>query len=298
MINEPVRAFVAGCGYVGERIARAEGDLGSTVSGLVRRRDRAATLKGKGLNVMGYDLDQPQSVADLSVAGALVYYLIPPPRQGERDERIRTWLDGLSHETLPLRVILISTTGVYGDCQGDWVNESRHVHPKAPRARRRVDAEAAFANWRRRTGVTGVVLRVPGIYGPDRLPLKRLRSGQPVVAADEAPWSNRVHVDDLCRACLAAARIENPHAIYNVSDGHPSTITDFFFQAATALGLPRPPTISAARAQATLSEGMLSYLAESKRIDNTRMRNHLRIDPEFPDLARGFADAVRRSTQA
>ena len=210
MINEPVRAFVAGCGYVGERIARAEGDLGSTVSGLVRRRDRAATLKGKGLNVMGYDLDQPQSVADLSVAGALVYYLIPPPRQGERDERIRTWLDGLSHETLPLRVILISTTGVYGDCQGDWVNESRHVDPKAPRARRRVDAEAAFANWRRRTGVSGVVLRVPGIYGPDRLPLKRLRSGQPLVAADEAPWSNRVHVDDLCRAGLAAARIENP----------------------------------------------------------------------------------------
>ena len=101
-----------------------------------------------------------------------------------------------------------------------------------------------------------------------------------------------------CRACLAAARIENPHAFYNVSDGHPSTTTDFFFQAAKALGLPRPPTINAARAQASLGEGMLSYLAESKRIDNTRRRNHLRIDPEFPDLARGFADAVRRSTQA
>ena len=298
MIDQPVRAFVAGCGYVGERIARAEEHLGSTVSGLVRRRDRAVTLKGKGLNVIGRDLDQPQSVTDLSVAGALVYDLIPPPRQGEHDHRIRVWLDGLSNDALPLRVILISTTGVYGDCQGDWVNESRHVHPKAPRARRRVDAEAAFANWRKKTGVTGAVLRVPGIYGPDRLPLKRLRSGQPVVAADEAPWSNRVHVDDLCRACLAAARIKNPHAIYNVSDGHPSTMTDFFFQAATALGLPRPPTISAARAQATLSEGMLSYLAESKRIDNTRMRNHLRIDPEFPDLARGFADAVRRSTRA
>jgi len=297
-MGEPVKVFVAGCGYVGERIAKAEQRLGSKVSGVVRRPDRAATLKGRGLSVVAHDLDQPQSDFDLSVTRALVYYLIPPPQHGECDGRIRAWLNGLSDSALPLRVVLISTTGVYGDCQGDWVNESRHVHPKAPRARRRVDAEAAFANWRKKTGVTGVVLRVPGIYGPDRLPVKRLRSGAPVVAADEAPWSNRVHVDDLCRVCLAAARVESPHSVYNVSDGHPTTMTDFFFQAAASLGLPCPPVISMARAKATLGEGMLSYLAESKRIDNTRMRNHLRIEPEFPDLARGFADAVRRSTQA
>ena len=157
-MGEPVRVFVAGCGYVGERIAKAEQRLGSKVSGVVRRPDRAATLKGRGLSVVAHDLDQPQSDFDLSVTRALVYYLIPPPQHGECDGRIRAWLNGLSDSALPLRVVLISTTGVYGDCQGDWVNESRQVKPQAQRAKRRVDAEVMFANWRRKTGVTGVIL--------------------------------------------------------------------------------------------------------------------------------------------
>tara|TARA_B100001142_G_C13675415_1_gene399877 strand:- start:56 stop:493 length:438 start_codon:yes stop_codon:yes gene_type:complete len=137
-----------------------------------------------------------------------------------------------------------------------------------------------------------VALRVPGIYGAGKLPLKRLREGLPVLAPELAPWSNRVHVEDLISVCLAAARIEHPLAVYNVSDGHPSTMTDFFFSVADITGLPRPPVVDKQEATAALSAEMRSYLAESKRIDNTRMREHLGVDVRYPDLASGLSVLV------
>ena len=144
-------------------------------------------------------------------------------------------------------------------------------------------------DWCRRHDVPVVALRVPGIYGAGKLPLKRLREGLPVLAPDLAPWSNRVHVEDLISACLAAARIADPLLVYNISDGHPSTMSDFFFGVADASGLPRPPVVDRQEATAALSAEMRSYLAESKRIDNTRMREHLGIDERYPDLASGLS---------
>jgi nucleoside-diphosphate-sugar epimerase len=137
-----------------------------------------------------------------------------------------------------------------------------------------------------------VILRVPGIYGPGRLPRERLTRGLPVLREDESPWSNRVHVDDLARACLAAARRGRPGGVYNISDGHPSTMTDYFNRVADASGLPRPPQITAAEARTRMSEGMQSYLAESKRLDNRRMREELGVEPQYPDLARGLAACI------
>ena len=296
MTSNVTPVMVVGCGYVGERLAREEIRLGSAVRAIVRRQERATSLSQQGFDARSLDFDQASQNTSELLAGATVYYLVPPPRHGQRDPRLRAWLDQIQAHRLPRRVILISTTGVYGDCSGEWVSELRPVNPQAARAQRRVDAESTLATWQQRSGVRCVVLRVPGIYGPDRLPLTRLRSGQPVLAIGEAPWSNRIHVDDLVHACIAAARRTDPHGIYNVSDGNPSTMTEFFFQAADALAMPRPPTISASKASTVMGESMLSYLAESKRIDNSLMRSHLGVEPDFPDLASGLADAVRRST--
>jgi len=137
-----------------------------------------------------------------------------------------------------------------------------------------------------------VLLRVPGIYGPGRLPERRLRGGEPVLREEESPWSNRVHIDDLTRACLAAGERGRPGAVYNISDGHPTTMTDYFNRVADALGLEHPPQITLAQARTELSEGMRSYLAESKRLDNQRMREELGVEPRYPDLKQGLAACV------
>lgn len=188
----------------------------------------------------------------------------------------------------PARVVLISTTGVYGDCGGDWVDETRPLDPQADRARRRVDAESQLAGCCTSLGIPFWILRVPGIYGPGRLPEERLRQGLPVLVEQDAPWSNRVHVDDLVSACLAAGAGRGEPGIYNISDGHPSTMTDYFNRVADVLGLPRPPQVSRSQAARDMSAGMLSYLAESKRITNRRMREVLGVEPRYPDLAQGL----------
>ena len=157
-----------------------------------------------------------------------------------------------------------------------------------------MDAEKVAGSWCRRTGVTTVILRVPGIYGPGKLPIERLRRQEPVLAPEQSPWSNRIHVADLVRACMAAARIALGDtlilpAICNVSDGNPSTMAEYFFAVAKSMGLPNPPILDRNSATEVLSTKTLSYLGESKRIDNTLMREWLGVVPEFPDLNRGLA---------
>lgn len=280
--------FIVGCGYVGRRVAAAEQACRSSVTALARSEDSAQALRALGVESVRGDLDDPESLAGLDVAGQGVYYFAPPPANGVRDTRMSAFLAAVAPHP-PRRIVYISTTGVYGDCRGEWVDETRAPNPTADRARRRLDAEEQLRAFGARTGCEVVILRVPGIYGPDRLPVERLRKNLPLLREDEAPWSNRVHVDDLVAACLAAMERGRAGAVYNVSDGHPSTMTDYFRRVADALGLPRPPEISRAEAGERIDAGMLSYLAESKRIDNRRMREELGVAPRYPTLAEGLA---------
>jgi nucleoside-diphosphate-sugar epimerase len=286
--------LIIGCGYTGRRVAAGEVAAGNRVTALARSDASAGRLQAAGPNVVRGDLDDPQSLAALPVADATIYYLAPPPAAGVTDTRLRNFLSAIG-DTRPARIVLISTSGVYGDCRGEWVTEDRPVQPQVDRARRRVDAEQQLRAWCERHAVPAVILRVPGIYGPGRLPEQRLRAGEPVLCEAESSWSNRVHVDDLARACLAGGRCGRPGAVYNISDGHPSTMTDYFNRVADVLGLKRPPQITLAQARTGLSESMQSYLAESKRLDNRRMREELGVEPRFPDLAHGLADCVARS---
>lgn len=285
--------FIVGCGDVGRRVALAERSNGAQVTALVRSATSAAELEVLGLQTIRADLDRAETLVDLPTSSVLIYYFAPPPATGDRDLRLSHFLDAISIHALPIRVVLISTSGVYGDCQGAWVNEDRPPHPNSDRGRRRLDAEQQLQDWAKRTGVAVVTLRVPGIYGPGRLPEKRLRAREPVLREAESPWSNRVHIFDLVNACIAAGARGRPGAVYNISDGQPSSMTDYFNQVADALGLERPPQISLAQARSDLSAGMQSYLAESKRLDNRRMREELGVLPRYSDLASGLAACLQ-----
>jgi len=286
------RIVILGCGYVGRHVAALEQDAGHDVLGVVRSDASAEALRQHGITAALADLDAPASLAALALSGSVIYYFAPPPPRGLSDPRMHAFVDSLDPAAPPARVVLISTTGVYGNCAGAWIDEETPLNPQADRAHRRADAENTLRQWGREHGVPVVVLRVPGIYGPGRLPDQRLREGRPVLREDQSPYSNRIHVHDLARACLAAARRGGADQVYNVADGQPSTMTDYFNHVADALGLPRPPQISRAEAGAELSAGMMSYLEESKRIDITRMREELGVEPEYTDLARGLAACV------
>jgi len=264
--------FIAGCGYVGGRLARRLRAPGLRISALARSDASADRLRAIAVAPVAGDLDEAASLANLPVGHSELYYLAPPPPHGVTDTRIAAFCAAIHPPNLPKRVVLISTTGVYGDCKGEWIDESRPLAPQVDRARRRVDAEDRLKAWSAETGVPVVILRVAGIYGPGKLPTARLQAGEPVLRAEESPYSNRVHVDDLVAACIAAMARGRDGGVYNITDGRPSTMTDYFIHVADALSLPHPPQLGLEQAQTQMGEGMLSYLAESKRIGNLRMR--------------------------
>jgi len=285
------KVWIVGSGYIGQRVAAAELALGGRVHGLARSDASITALTELGAMAHRADLDDPTTLAALDLHDACVYYFAPPPARGTRDSRIQNFLEAVVGR-LPRRIVYISTTGVYGDCHGEWVNEDHPPRPSAERAHRRVDAETQLRTFGERHNVTVVILRVPGIYGPGRLPRERLEKGLPVLRESESPWSNRIHADDLVSACLAAMTRGTSDNVYNVSDGHPSTMTDYFNQVADALGLPRPRQVSRAEAEQTFDAGMRSYLAESRRIDNHRMLAELGVALRYPTLAEGLRACV------
>jgi len=278
--------LIVGCGQVGRRLAAALAPR--PVIGLVRSRASAQALAQAGIQPLQWDLDHPPQ-APLPSAGAELYYLAPPPRQGEREERLERFLDALEQWGQPRRLVYLGTTGVYGDCQGAWVDETHPLAPRAPRALRRADAEARLRRWQAKSGAELVLLRVAGIYGPGKLPLARLRQGKPMIRREQAPWTNRIHLDDLVQVLLAAMARGRNGAVYNVSDGHPGNMADYFNAVADAAGLPRPPVIDLEAAPEALSAGLRSYLAESRRIDNGRMLRELGVELRYPTLAAGLA---------
>ena len=261
---------------------------GQTVLALARSKSSADNLSRHGIKPVQGDLDQPETQRDLPIQLAVLYYFAPPPAEGEDDPRLAAFVTALDKHALPRRVVYISTSGVYGDCGGAWVNEEWPVNPRSDRARCRVAAERRIIEWSADCGVESVILRVPGIYGPGRLPVERIGRAVPVVRVEDSPWSNRIHADDLAQACFLAGHRRSAAGIYNISDGNPTTMTDYFNRVADFLGLPRPPVISMEEAKNTLGPGILSFLEESKRLDNRRMLEELGVVLRYPDLARGL----------
>ena len=280
--------FIIGCGDIGRRTAQLWQARGADVSALARSNNRAQQLQQLNITPIAGDLDQPASLQALPLAGALLYYFAPPPAEDDRDGRMRAMVAAMTTGTRPGKIIYISTTGVYGDNLGAWVTEDTPLQPSAARSRRRVDAETVLRGFGRAHGVPVIILRVPGIYGPGRLPIEAIRARRPVLHENESGYTNRIHAEDLARICLVAAERGQADTAYNVSDGQPSSMTAYFNQLADAVGDPRPPLVTRAEAQQVLSAGMLSYLDESRRVDNRRMREELGVTLLYPTLEVGL----------
>ncbi|MGB5835035.1 MAG: SDR family oxidoreductase [Thiohalocapsa sp.] len=279
--------IIIGCGYVGRLVAASLIQRGQPVTGIVRGEASARAVAALGANALRLDIER-DDLGSLRCPGGRVFHFAPPSGRGTQDLAMGRLLESFSRHGHPRRLVYISTTGVYGDCDGAWVDETWPARPVAERSMRRWDAERQLRTWSSGSGAELVILRVAGIYACDRLPLERIESGQPVVRTQEAPWSNRIHAKDLVNICLVAMDAAPDGGLYNVCDGSPSTMTDYFCRVADAAGLPRPPEISLADAPGKVSAGMLSYLRESRRLSSRRMLTELRVQLRYPTLADGL----------
>jgi nucleoside-diphosphate-sugar epimerase len=293
--TDTTSCLIVGCGYVGTRLARAAAGR-CRVAALLRPGPRAAALADAGIATLPMDLDATgesgaaRALQD-AARDAAVAYLAPPPDTGTTDPRLERFLAMLG-EVRPACLVYVSTTGVYGDTGGASVDERSPVMPGNDRARRRVAAEAAAAQWCARHRVRCVILRVPGIYGPWRLPLERLQRGEPALHPDDAGPGNRIHVDDLVAAILAVAADPRASGLYNVTDGDHASTTEYLLETARAAGLPEPPLIRRDEAPGRISPGMLAFLLESRRVDGRRLRDELQFAPRHPDLRSGIAASL------
>lgn len=284
--------LIVGCGYVGSRLAVR---LQSTfdVTGIVRSADSAASLERKGIRAVTVDFDRVRLETHIPerLEQAAIFYLAPPTPQGESDLRLDRFFQLAT--VPPAAFVYMSTTGVYGDTKGALVDESTPVDPLTERARRRVSAEEMARVWCHERRVRRVVLRVPGIYGPGRLQLERLRSREPVVRPEDAGISNRIHVDDLVEACVAAAANPDARGVYNVTDGNSCSSTEFLDRVAQLANLPPPPRVSMDEAQLTFSPERLSYINESRRVSNDRMLKHLGVKLRYADMDEGIRQSLK-----
>jgi nucleoside-diphosphate-sugar epimerase len=273
------RILIVGFGDIAERLVRQYAGQAEFV-GLIRRPERAAALRALGVIPYVGDLDRPQSVRRLPRVDG-VFHFAPPPNQGKTDPRTAHLLYALGRRK-PAALVYISTSGVYGDCGGDWVAETRPVAPANGRAVRRVDAERQLRAWAKLHGVQVSILRAPGIYAADRLPLERIRRGTPALVTADDSYTNHIHADDLARLAWAALFRGRSLRVYHAVDAHPLKMGDWFDSCADAFHLPRPPRVERAEAERVLSEALLSFLRESRQLSNTRTTRELRLRYRYP----------------
>ncbi len=298
------RILITGCGDIALRVAPLLRER-YCLFGLVRNVARHDALRMADITPIPGDLDDRQSLHRLAGLAHIVLHFAPPPTtppltRGERkrgvnweglavDTRTQNLLGALAHGSLPQQLIYISTSGVYGDCSGAVVTETHPLNAQNPRAQRRVDAEKQIRAWARQNGVHASILRVPGIYAADRLPLQRLQQGTPAIVAAEDSYTNHIHADDLARCVVAAMHYAKPNRVVHTSDDSNLKMGEYFDTVADAYHLPRPPRISRAEAQRVLSPMILSFMNESRRLTNVRMKRELKVVLNYPTVADALA---------
>ncbi len=289
------RILLVGCGDVALRVA----DLlrrRARLVGLTRNPDDVRRMRAHGIVPLVADLDAHRSLARLDAAPWAVLHFAPPPSDGKDDPRTRRLLAALARaRIIPRRFVYISTSGVYGDCAGARVAETRPLRAQTPRARRRAAAETLLRDWAARHGVGLSILRVPGIYAATRLPLERLRQGTPALDAADDVYTNHIHADDLARSVVAALYLGRPNRAYNVSDDSEMKMGAWFDAIADAFQLPRPPRVSWEAAERKIAPILLSYMSESRRLSNQRLKRELRVRLRHPTLAAMLAESAPRT---
>ena len=278
------RILIIGCGDIGLRVARRL-THSYRVFALTSSPNRFQELREVGAIPILGNLDQPESLWRLSGLAQTVIHLAPPQNQGNRDCRTRNLMRILSQApNVVRRLIYISTTGVYGDHDGAEVGETTPIQPQSERAHRRVDAERALRLWAPTNGVSLTILRVPGIYAADRLPLERLHSKTPALLPEEDAYSNHIQSDDLASLICAAVYHGKPQRVINACDGGQTKMGDYFDEVADAFGLERPPRMSASEVQKLVSPMLWSFMRESRRVTNSRLPE-LKTPLRYPSVA-------------
>jgi nucleoside-diphosphate-sugar epimerase len=287
------RLLIIGCGDVATRALPALRAHYQRIYVLSHSRERVLQLRTLGVLPVVGDLDDPTTLYSLGGLGHEVLHCAPPPSQGTRDTRTSHLIAALARAgTPPRQLVYISTTGVYGDCAGELVSETRRLNPQTDRARRRADAERQLREWGRRSGVRVCVLRAPGIYSEERLPLARLTARTPALHPAEDAYSNHIHAEDLASMAVAALRRGWPGRLYNASDDSRLKMGDYFDLVADLFGLPRPERVSREEARKSLPPGIWSFMNESRRVSNRRIKRELRFALRYPTVHAALADAA------
>jgi nucleoside-diphosphate-sugar epimerase len=275
------RLLIVGCGDVGMRLIPL---LRSRfrVFALTSQSERLSELRSAGVIPILGNLDSPQSLYRLKALADIVVHLAPPPMQGSLDQRTRNLVAILPRHG---RLVYVSTTGVYGDCKGAFFDETRPVAPVNARAERRVDAERVLRRWARHHEGKLSILRVPGIYAADRLPLERLRQGTPALLDSDDVYTNHIHADDLAQIIALALFRAQPLRVYHTVDDSALKMGDYFDQVATAFKLPLPPRVPRAELSKQVSPMLLSFMSESRRLSNERMKTELGVRLRWPAVS-------------
>lgn len=288
-----MRILIVGSGDVGLRAARL---LGRHVRllGLIRDPAKRETLRAAGVTPILADLDDRASLKKLAGLADRVLHFAPPPGEGESDPRTRRLLAALARRGSLAQVVYISTSGVYGDCRGEVVAETRKAIPNNLRAKRRADAEGQLRRHVRRGGRVAI-LRAPGIYAGDRMPGDRVRKGLPAIVREDDVHTNHIHADDLARLAIAALFRGRNARLYNAVDDSGLKMGDWFDVVADHLGLPRPPRLPRQEVIAAVTPAMRTFLTESRRLSNARIKRELGFRLRYPTVREGLRDASEGS---
>jgi nucleoside-diphosphate-sugar epimerase len=279
------RLLILGCGDVGMRLLPLLRDR-FRIFAVTTQASKQEELRAAGAIPLLADLDRPATLARLARLASRVVHLVPPQSDGVIDRRTRNLAAILPERA---QLVYVSTSGVYGDCAGEQVDETRRIDPRNARAQRRADAERVLRGWARRAHGRLAILRVPGIYAEDRLPLERLHQGSPALAAADDVYTNHIHADDLARIIVAALHHGAPQRIYHAVDDSEMKMGDYFDAVADAKGLLRPPRLPRAELEKQVTPMMLSFMSESRRLSNRRIKAELGMRLRYPTVAYALA---------
>jgi nucleoside-diphosphate-sugar epimerase len=285
------KILIIGCGDIAMRVAPL---LHSRyrLFGLVRNFSQHANLRAHEITPIVGNLDVRHSLARISGLADIILHFAPPPNSGEFDSRTQNLIAALSQGKLPKKLVYISTSGVYGDCNGAEVSETFRLNPQSSRAIRRVNAEIRIRNWAKRSSVNICILRVPGIYAEDRLPLERLQAGTPAIISAQDSFTNHIHAFDLARIIVATIRYGRPNRVYNTTDDSQLQMGDYFDAVADAFQLPNPQRLPREQVKGLVSPMLWSFMNESRRLTNTRMKQELQVKLIYPTVADTLSSAA------
>ena len=279
---------IIGCGDIGKRVAKELLHQECRVQATARHSDGAEELEALGMNPLVANFDDRENLPRLVVHQQGLFYFMPPQGGGTIDARMANFCRMLAPDNCPRRIVYMSTSGVYGDCGDTLVTEETPLNPLTSRAKRRVSAETQLQEKARELGFDLIILRVTGIYGPGRLPLAQLHKGHQVLRPEDSPETNRIHSQDLVRICLAAMERGEPGDIFNVCDGQPGSMSEYFTAVADLFSLPRPQQLSWDEARQVMNPLTLSFLQESRRMTNRKLLDKLGLELLYPTLKEGL----------